>query len=69
PPPLQGLAQHLDSVLAALNVPSTDWCLALLLNAWSHDPGLCQGTRASLQISRKPELEIYPSLILEVINP
>ncbi|KAJ1036454.1 hypothetical protein NDA13_000334 [Ustilago tritici] len=38
-PLLQGLAWLFDSVPAALNVPSADWCLSLLLNAWSHDPG------------------------------
>ncbi|KAJ1029418.1 hypothetical protein NDA13_002667 [Ustilago tritici] len=38
-PPLQGLARLFDSVLAALNAPSADQCLSLLLNAWSHDPG------------------------------
>ncbi|SYW78117.1 uncharacterized protein UBRO2_02309 [Ustilago bromivora] len=43
-PPLQGLARLFDSVPAALNVPSADWCLSLLLNAWSHDPGLHPNT-------------------------
>ncbi|KAJ1018751.1 hypothetical protein NDA13_006438 [Ustilago tritici] len=38
-PLLQGLAQLFDSVPAALDVPSADWCLSLLLNVWSHDPG------------------------------
>ncbi|SAM85375.1 uncharacterized protein UBRO_20090 [Ustilago bromivora] len=38
-PPQQGLAQLFDSVPAALNVPSADQCLSLLLDAWSHDPG------------------------------
>ncbi|KAJ1025384.1 hypothetical protein NDA13_004197 [Ustilago tritici] len=39
PPPPQGSAWLFDSVPAALNVPSVDQCLSLLLNAWSHDPG------------------------------
>ncbi|KAJ1021728.1 hypothetical protein NDA13_005343 [Ustilago tritici] len=38
-PPLQGLARLFDLVPAALNVPSADRCLSLLLNAWSHNPG------------------------------
>ncbi|KAJ1035817.1 hypothetical protein NDA13_000476 [Ustilago tritici] len=38
-PPLQGLAQLFDLVPAAFDVPSADWCLSLLLNAWSHNPG------------------------------
>ncbi|KAJ1022355.1 hypothetical protein NDA13_005265 [Ustilago tritici] len=38
-PLLQGLAWLFDSVPAALNVPSADRCLSLLLNTWSHDPG------------------------------
>ncbi|SAM59492.1 uncharacterized protein UBRO_20220 [Ustilago bromivora] len=43
-PPLQGLAQLFNLVPAALDVPSADWCLSLLLNAWSHDPGPCPNT-------------------------
>ncbi|SAM82936.1 uncharacterized protein UBRO_20355 [Ustilago bromivora] len=43
-PPLQGLAQLFDLVLAALDAPSADCCLSLLLNMWSHDPGLCPNT-------------------------
>ncbi|KAJ1017898.1 hypothetical protein NDA13_006511 [Ustilago tritici] len=43
-PPLQGLARLFNSVLAALDVPSADWCLSLLLNAWSHNPGLHPNT-------------------------
>ncbi|KAJ1032078.1 hypothetical protein NDA13_002453 [Ustilago tritici] len=38
-PSLQGLAQLFDLVLAALDVPSADQCLSLLLNVWSHNPG------------------------------
>ncbi|KAJ1028283.1 hypothetical protein NDA13_003726 [Ustilago tritici] len=38
-PLLQGLARLFDLVPAALDVPSADWCLSLLLNAWSHNPG------------------------------
>ncbi|KAJ1031995.1 hypothetical protein NDA13_002371 [Ustilago tritici] len=38
-PLLQGLARLFNSVLAALDVPSADRCLSLLLNAWSHNPG------------------------------
>ncbi|KAJ1029588.1 hypothetical protein NDA13_002834 [Ustilago tritici] len=43
-PPLQGLARLFDSVPAALDVPSADQCLSLLLNMWSHDPGLRPNT-------------------------
>ncbi|KAJ1031719.1 hypothetical protein NDA13_002108 [Ustilago tritici] len=43
-PLLQGLARLFNSVPAALNVPSADWCLSLLLNAWSHNPGPCPNT-------------------------
>ncbi|KAJ1034848.1 hypothetical protein NDA13_001102 [Ustilago tritici] len=43
-PLLQGLAWLFDLVLAALNVPSADRCLSLLLNAWSHNPGLHPNT-------------------------
>ncbi|SPO31698.1 uncharacterized protein UTRI_10310 [Ustilago trichophora] len=38
-PPLQGSARPLDSVPAALDVPSADRCLSLLLAAWLRDPG------------------------------
>ncbi|CCF51315.1 hypothetical protein NDA11_001420 [Ustilago hordei] len=43
-PPLQGLARLFNSVLSALDVPSADRCLSLLLNAWSHNPGLRPNT-------------------------
>ncbi|KAJ1022234.1 hypothetical protein NDA13_005148 [Ustilago tritici] len=43
-PSLQGLAQLFDLVLAALDVPSADRYLSLLLNAWSHNPGPCPNT-------------------------
>ncbi|SYW78034.1 uncharacterized protein UBRO2_02226 [Ustilago bromivora] len=43
-PPLQGLARLFDSVPAALDVPSADQCLSLLLNMWSHNPGLHPNT-------------------------
>ncbi|KAJ1029381.1 hypothetical protein NDA13_002632 [Ustilago tritici] len=43
-PPLLGLARLFNLVLAALNVPSADQCLSLLLNAWSHNPGPCPNT-------------------------
>ncbi|KAJ1035763.1 hypothetical protein NDA13_000423 [Ustilago tritici] len=43
-PLLQGLARLFNSVPAALDVPSADRCLSLLLNTWSHDPGLRPNT-------------------------
>ncbi|SYW73753.1 uncharacterized protein UBRO2_00028 [Ustilago bromivora] len=43
-PPLQGLAWLFDLVPAALNVPSADQCLSLLLDTWSHNPGPCPNT-------------------------
>ncbi|SAM86242.1 uncharacterized protein UBRO_20968 [Ustilago bromivora] len=43
-PLLQGLARLFNLVLAALDVSSADWCLSLLLDVWSHDPGLCPNT-------------------------
>ncbi|SAM86288.1 uncharacterized protein UBRO_20335 [Ustilago bromivora] len=43
-PLLQGLAWLFDLVLAALDVSSADWYLSLLLDVWSHDPGLCPNT-------------------------
>ncbi|SYW82387.1 uncharacterized protein UBRO2_04509 [Ustilago bromivora] len=43
-PLLQGLAWLFNLVPAALDVPSADWCLSLLLDVWSHDPGLHPNT-------------------------
>ncbi|SOV09941.1 uncharacterized protein UDID_19582 [Ustilago sp. UG-2017a] len=43
-PPLQGLAQQLTSVLAALDVPAADRCLDILLASWVHNPDPCPNT-------------------------